>query len=207
MVEDRAKKISRDFSAAPVRRSQLAAGYILSSFVVGMVMTVAALVIAEVYIFTDGGKLLGWITLLKVIGIMLLSVLANSSVLFFLVSFFRTSNAFANASTILGTLIGFVAGIYIQTGALPVAVQTFIKLFPVSHVGALLRQVMMKEPMALSFANAPVQVADSFKETMGVIFYMGDKQLSPIIHILIIACTGIIFYILAIFRISMKKKN
>ena len=58
MVEDRSKKISRDFSSAPVKRSQLAAGYILSSFIIGMIMTVAALIIAEIYIVAYGGKLL-----------------------------------------------------------------------------------------------------------------------------------------------------
>jgi multidrug/hemolysin transport system permease protein len=207
MVEDRSKKISRDFSAAPVKRSQLAAGYILSSFIVGMIMTMAALVIAEIYIFADGGKLLGLIPFLKVLGIMFLSVLANSSVLFFIVSFFRTSNAFATASTIVGTLIGFVAGIYIQTGALPVAVQTFIKLFPVSHVGALLRQVMMEAPMVKSFANAPIQTLDGFKKAMGVVFYLGEKQLSSLVNILIIAGAGILFYVLDILRISVKKKS
>src|SRR5665647_230272 len=160
MVEDRSKKISRDFSSAPVKRSQLAAGYILSSFIIGMVMTVAALIIAEIYIVAYGGKLLPLIPLLKILGLIILSVLANSSFLFLIVSFFRTTNAFATASTILGTLIGFIAGICVQIGILPVALQTLIKIFPISHVGLLMRQVMMEAPMSLEFAGAPADVVD-----------------------------------------------
>jgi multidrug/hemolysin transport system permease protein len=207
MIEDRSKKISRDFSSAPVKRSQLAAGYILSSFIIGMIMTVAALIIAEIYIVAYGGKILPLIPLLKILGLIMLSVLANSSFLFLVVSFFRTTNAFATASTILGTLIGFIAGIYVQIGILPVALQTIIKIFPISHVGLLMRQVMMEAPMSLAFAGAPADVVDSFKKTMGAVFYFGEKQISPIISIVIIAGAGILFYILAVIRISMKRKS
>jgi multidrug/hemolysin transport system permease protein len=66
MVDDRSKKISRDFSAAPVKRSQLAAGYIISSFVIGVIMTIAAFVLAEIYIVAGGGKLLSIVPLFKV---------------------------------------------------------------------------------------------------------------------------------------------
>ena len=50
-------------------------------------------------------------------------------------------------------------------------------------------------------------LVDSFKKTMGVVFYFGEKQISPIASILIIAGAGIVFYILAVIRISIKKKN
>lgn len=207
MVEDKSKKISRDFSAAPVKRSQLAAGYIISSFIIGVIMTVAALVLAEIYIVADGGKLLNTIPLLKVLGILLISALANSSFIFFFVSFFRTTNAFAIASTVIGSLLGFIAGIYIPMGVLPATVQTFIKIFPISHIGSVLRQVMMEAPMSESFSNAPVQAVNDFKSMMGVVFYAGEKQISLFISISIIAGVGILFYILDVIRISVKKKS
>ena len=206
MVDDRSKKISRDFSAAPVKRYQLAAGYILSACIIGLIMTIAALIVAEIYIVAYGGRILPLIPLLKVLGLIVLSVLTSSSFLFFVVSFFRTTNAFATASTIVGTLIGFIAGIYVQTGILPEALQSLIKLFPISHLGSLMRQVMMEAPLSASFANAPVEVVDGFKKTMGVIFFAGGKQISPLISILIITGSGILFYILSVIRISIKKK-
>ena len=207
MVNDRSKKISRDFSAAPVKRSQLAAGYIISSFVIGMIMTIAALALAEIYIVASGGRLLSAVPLIKVICILLISALANSSFIFFIVSFFRTTNAFAIASTIIGSLLGFIAGIYIPIGVLPATVQTFIKIFPISHVGSVLRQIMMEAPMSKAFAGAPVQAVNNFKSMMGVVFYAGEKQISLLVSISIIAGAGILFYILDIIRISIKKKS
>src|SRR4030042_6198634 len=198
MVEDKTKKISKDFSSAPLKRSQLAGGYIMSSFIIGMIMSIAALIVAEIYILANGGNLITLVTLLKLFGVMMLSVFAGSSMVFFIVSFFKSNNAFATASTIIGTLIGFLTGIYIPIGSLPSAVQTVIKIFPISHARALFRQIMMEAPMSIAFKNAPAQAVASFKQTMGVVFYIGGKELSPLVNILVLVATGILFYILAV---------
>jgi multidrug/hemolysin transport system permease protein len=207
MVEDTAKKISKDFSSAPLKRSQLAGGYIMSSFIIGVIMSIVSLIIAEVYILANGGKLLELMSLLKLFGVMLLSVFAGSSMVFFIVSFFKSSNAYATASTVIGTLIGFLTGIYIPIGSLPSGVQTAIKIFPISHAAALFRQIMMEAPMSTAFANAPVQVINGFKQTMGVVFYFGSTELSPIANILVLIATGVVFYVLAVIKISIKKKH
>ncbi len=207
MVEDKTKKISKDFSSAPLKRSQLAGGYIMSSFIIGVIMSIAALVVAEIYILAGGGKLITLVPLLKLFGVMILSVFAGSSMVFFIASFFKSNNAFATASTIIGTLIGFLTGIYIPIGSLPSAVQTAIKIFPISHAGALFRQIMMAVPMSIAFKNAPIQAISGFKQAMGVVFYVGGKELSPLVNILVLVVTGIVFYTLAVIRISIKKRD
>ncbi len=206
MIEDKTKKISKDFLSAPLKRSHLAVGYIISSFIVGVIMSIAALILAEIYILTGGGNLLGIMSLLKLFGVMLLSVFAGSAMVFFIVSFFKSSSAFASASTILGTLIGFLTGIYIPIGSLPSGVQTAIKIFPISHAAALFRQIMMEAPMSKVFANAPAQAITGFKQTMGIVFFFGGKELSPLINILVLIATGIVFLSLAVLNISIKKK-
>jgi multidrug/hemolysin transport system permease protein len=207
MVEDKTRKISKDFSSTPLKHSQLAGGYIASSFIIGVIMSIAALIVAEIYILSGGGKLITLIPLLKLLGVMILSVFAGSSMIFFVASFFKSNNAFTTASTIIGTLIGFLTGIYIPIGSLPSAVQTAIKIFPISHAGALFRQIMMEAPMSVAFKNAPAQAITNFKQIMGVVFYAGSKELSPLINILVLVATGIVFYVLAIIRVSIKKKD
>ena len=206
MVEDRTKKISKDFSSAPIKRTQLTGGYIVSSFIIGVIMSIAALFVAEIYILANGGKLLELVPLLKLFAVMLLSVFASSSMVFFIVSFFRSLNAFGTASTIIGTLIGFLTGIYIPIGSLPSAVQTVIKVFPISHAGALFRQIMMEAPMSIAFKNAPEQAITGFKQAMGIVYYFGSKELSPLVNILVLIATGIVFYALAVIKISVKRK-
>jgi len=207
MIDDTVKKISKDFSSAPLKRSQLAGGYIISSFLIGLIMSIVAFLGAEIYIVARGGKLLELLPFLKLLGVMLLSVFASSSMVFFIVSFFKSANAFATASTILGTLIGFLTGIYIPIGSLPSAIQTVIKIFPISYSGVLFRQIMMDTPMSIAFKNVPAQVIDIFKQTMGIVFFFNGKEVSPFMCILILVITGVVFYLLAVIRISIKKKN
>lgn len=207
MIEDKMKKISKDFLSAPLKRSQIVGGYVISSYIIGVIMSIAALVLAEIYIIANGGKLLEITTLVKLLGVMLLSVFTGSAIVFFIVSFFKSSAAFSTTSTIIGTLIGFLTGIYIPIGSLPPAIQTVIKVFPISHAASLYRQIMMEAPMSKSFANAPAEVISGFKESMGVIFSFGGKELSPLVNILVLVATGIIFLILSIVTISIKKKQ
>lgn len=204
MVEDRANNIIKDFSSSPIRRTTLAGGYILGAFIIGVIMSLVALVLFEVYIVAQGGALLGLAAMVKVIGIMLLSVLASSAMVFFIVSFFRSTNAFATASTIIGTLIGFLTGIYIPIGNLPEAVQAVIKVFPVSHSAALFRQAVMEAPMASVFANAPAAAQEQFSLSMGVVYRFGDTLTTAATSIWVLVATAAVFFALA--ALNMRRK-
>jgi len=206
MVEDKTKKIAKDFAASPISRSKLAASYILSAFLVGVIMCIVTFILAEIYIVAYGGQFLSLTAVLKVLGFILLSVLANSALVFFIVSFFKSTSAFATASTVIGTLIGFLTGVYIPVGSLPESIQYVVKLFPVSHAGALFRQVMMERPMADSFAGAPADVIESFKHSMGITFTFGDTSTTMLTSILVLIATAVVFYGLSILSLSRKSR-
>jgi multidrug/hemolysin transport system permease protein len=206
MVDDKTNKIIKDFSSSPIKKVEMVGGYVFSSLIIGFIMSVITFILSELYIVSGGGELLPASVILKVLGITLLSVLAGSSMVFFLVTFFRSQNAFATASTIIGTLIGFLTGIYIPIGNLPESVQLVVKIFPISHAGAILRQVMMERPLQIAFENAPAEVINNFKETMGITFEFGNSTVSVASSILILVATALIFYGLAIINVSKKMK-
>lgn len=206
MVEDRTKNILKDFSSSPIKRTSLVGGYIISSFLIGIIMSLITFVLAEVYIVAYGGEWVSFPVLLQVLGIMALSVIASTAIVFFMVSFFRSSNAFATASTVIGTLIGFLTGIYIPIGNLPDGVQMVIKCFPVSHAGALFRQVMMADPMSTAFAGASVSQVEEFKTSMGVVYQFGDQLTGPLFSIIVLIATTAVFFALATLNVSRKRR-
>ncbi|MCH3908313.1 MAG: ABC transporter permease [Sphaerochaeta sp.] len=116
MVEDKAKKIEKDIIFSPLKRSSIVGGYVISSFVIGVIMSLATLVLAELYIVLRGGAFLSGVALVQTLGLILFSTLSNTVFLFFLVSCFSSPNAFSTASSIIGTLIGFLTGIYLPIG-------------------------------------------------------------------------------------------
>jgi len=206
MVEDKVKKINKDFVASPIKNSSIVGGYILGAIVIGIVMSLVTLVLSEIYIVLNGGELMGLSVLLKVLGLIVLSTVTNSAIVLFMVSFFSSSNAFATASTILGTLIGFLTGVYLPIGSLPEAVQWIVKCFPVSHAAALFRQVIMEAPMAATFSGAPETVTASFETLMGVRFDFGGTTLSSALSVAILVLTAAVFYLLSILRLSAKRR-
>lgn len=205
MIEDKTKKVFKDFTASPVKRSSLVGGYILSSFIIGVIMSVITFVLAEVYIVAYGGELMSLSGILRVFGCILLSVLSSSAMVFFLVSFFKSANAFTTASTVIGTLIGFLTGIYIPIGSLPASVQTAIRIFPVSHAGALMRQIMMEAPLKAAALDSAAE--EGFRLAMGVNYKFDDTILSSAAGIVILLATAAVFYALAILNVSRKRKD
>ena len=206
LVEDKTKKKDKDFIASPVKNSSLVGGYIFGAIIIGLVMCLVTLLLAEIYIVANGGAWMSVPVLIKTLGLIVLSTVVNSSIVVFVVSFFKSANAFATASTIIGTLIGFITGIYLPIGTLPDAVQWVVKCFPVSHSAVLFRQVLMETPMATSFAGAPDQMVTEFRQLMGVEFEYSGTVASPLASAVILLVTAAIFYGLSVLNLSRKRK-
>ena len=206
MVEDKSKKIIKDIRSSPMPRVNIAGGYILSAFVIGVIMCVVALVLCQLYLVSEGDSVFTGIQLVKIFGLILLSTFSNTALVLFFVSFFQSNNAFSIASTIIGTVIGFLTGIYIPIGQLPEGVQTVIKVFPPSHSALLLRQVIMEDAIKTGFAGAPASAVSDFKEMLGVTFQVGGKAVEPLTSILILIVSGFFFLGLSMLSLSRKKR-
>lgn len=206
MVDDRTTKVRKDFEASPLSRASLTGGYILSSFAVGSLMTTVGLILAEAYIVLNGGELLSLTQLLKMLGLILLSVLSNTALLTFMVTFFKTNSSFGTASTLVGTLIGFLTGIYIPVGMLPQAVQGLVKLLPVSHTAVLMRQIFMEKPLQEVFSGAPQELISETLQSLGVRFTLNGSEVAPVVSVLFIAGAGIVFFALSAWRMTKKEK-
>jgi multidrug/hemolysin transport system permease protein len=204
MVEDKAKGNIKDFYTAPIARSSIIGGYLLSIFVIGFIMSLLALLLGELYIVLRGGTPLHPGAVAGMIGIIALSAVSSGSIVFIIVSFISGNGAITTVSTIIGSLIGFITGIYLPIGTLPDAVQTIIKVFPVSHASALMRRVMMERPMEAAFSGAPAGYLTDFEEFMGVAFKYGDYVPPPLFHAAVLAVTAIVFYIFALMRFKTR---
>ncbi|WOV86850.1 ABC transporter permease [Sporosarcina oncorhynchi] len=206
MVEDKANQAYKDFDVAPIKRSTLLGGYIISSLSIGFFICVVALLLSNIMLFISGEPMMALLTIFKATGIILLSVLTAASMIALLVTFFKTSNAFAAISTVVGTLLGFLAGIYIPIGNLPSYLQGIIKVFPLSHPAALLRQTLMEAPLEKAFAGAPADMQTGFEKTMGVFFELNGNTVPPLYSVLYLIGITILFFSLTVWVMRLKKE-
>lgn len=206
MVEDRHKKISKDFYSSPIKRSGLAAGYISGAFMIGVIMSFITFILVQIYLMSKGAAFPDAMIMLKAFGLILLSTFTNTAMLFFIVSFLKSQNAFGTASSIIGTLVGFLTGIYMPVGILPEAVQVVIKVFPASHAATLFRQILMEPVMQSAFQNAPEGAKEEFAEQMGVTLTWAGNPIPSYVSIIILFATAFLFYGLSVMSISRKSR-
>jgi len=205
MIQDKINGAIRDLTVSPMKRYEIAGGYVLSTFFVGMILSFLVLALAELYIVSNGGSFLTAVQFAKVIGIILLSVISASAIMFFVALFITSNNAYSAVSTVVGTLIGFLTGVFIPIGTFPSTVATVTKLVPASHSASLFRQVMLEGPMEAMSGMPPDEILQ-FELDMGVRFQFGNYLVTAEMSILILVATAAVFFVLALLKLSMKSK-
>ena len=204
MISDRERSIKRDFISSPVSSSALTGGYLLSIFVVGTLMTSITFILSLIYIVSKGGSVPQADGILQIFGIILLSVFAGTAIVTFIVSFLKSSSAFLGANTVVGTLIGFLTGIFIPIGVLPDGVQNAVRTFPLTHAASLFRKVLVDAPMSEMFAGAPAELRNEFKEVMGITLKFGDNEVSAFASVMVLIAAAALFYGLSLISMSRR---
>lgn len=200
MVTDRSEGIYKDFKVSPLKRSMLVYAYILSAVLIGVLMSLVTLLVSQIYIYSSGHEIISWVQLLKVLGILVLAVSSSASIVFFIVSFIHSQSTYTTVSILVGTLVGFLAGIYVPIGQLPNTVQSVVKAFPVSHAALLFKQVMMGDVLQ----TIPEGMLPSITTFLGITFEVGGNTLTFSHSVLYLCITILMFGGMSILNMNRK---
>jgi len=200
MVSDRAGKLMKGLYASPVKRSHITASYVLSPFIVSVIMTTLTAVAFGVYLIATGGEMLPPLGIVQLLGMILLASITGTALLCLIFSHLKTVASANTVATIIGTLSGFLMGIYMPMGNLPAAMRYVIMLFPPAHAAALFRQILMAQPLA----DVPLDAALQIEEVLGVVFRVGDFEITPLMSVAYLAVSAVVFFWLAAVR--MRKR-
>ncbi|MEC9485444.1 MAG: ABC transporter permease [Candidatus Izemoplasma sp.] len=168
-------------------------------------MVIANLVIAQFYVMTQGGDMLSFMQLVKVIGLIILSIMTFSSFFFFIAIYMKTRNAFGTLSTLVGTFIGFLGGIYIPIGVLSKSVQNVVNLIPTAHAVTLMRRVFMQGAIDQVFDGAPEEAYQSYADIYGLNVNIFGYTMTNWQMVLSMVIFMTIFYLLSVIKLSHSK--
>ena len=199
------ERAAKDFHTSPVSRGKILTGYVFSSAIVGLIMTIIALIICVGYITTKGGNVPSFNDCLLLLLTSVLSVLCGNAMIFFAITFVKSQSAYTSISTVIGTLIGFLMGIYIPIGSFPNSVQWVIKLFPMSHAAVMFRQILADGELSELFANAPPEALTEMREMYGVVLTFGSYESSFWFSATVLIVTTVIFYALSLLVMKSRK--
>ncbi|WP_270308650.1 ABC transporter permease [Streptococcus koreensis] len=202
MVSDREKKLSEDFKVSPVSNFKVELAYAVFAILFGIIMTMFSCVFAIV-IFNGFSSLLDYsmTDYLSILGVTSLGTILSAAIILPILTFIRTSSAFTTLSTIVGTFIGFISGVYLSIGSVGETLQQVMTWFPLTQVNALLKQVLMKDSIAQVFNDAPSSVITNYKESYGIILqnasgeHLSNQFMFAYISIIIVVLLGVHFII------------
>lgn len=205
LVNDKTSGGFRDFAVSPVSPMSMTFGYILASVAVSLLMSVIVLVFCQIYMAAIGGTVLNAVQLVKVLGVLALSVLSSASVLFFMVTFINTDGGHSGLSMAVGILSGFIVGMYIPLGNLPGAVAGVFSAMPMSHSASLFRDIIGGEKTSELFAGAPPGMLSDFRHDMGFDLYAGSWAYEPWVSVAILAVSAAVFFVLTVLNVGRRK--
>lgn len=172
MVQDEIKGRLASFYMAPIKRIQIALGYILAAWIVGIIMCILTLVVGEIYMVFCGHSLLSKTDWIKLLLMITLNTGVYAALSYLLALFVRSESAWSSIFTIIGTLVGFLGAIYLPMSMLPEGVAKVLKCLPILHGAAMMRMVCTNEAIAKAFDGLPAIAGETFREQMGVSIFI-----------------------------------
>lgn len=207
MIADKVYKMEKDLIASPLPRWKITLSYLIAAIVIGIVMSIIVLIIALIYLETLGMEPYSFLTILKILGMIVISTLSNTAVLLVLSMFINSINTFAGFTAVFSASLGFFTGTYVQIGLLSKFMQGVVKFIPVSHSAVIFRKIMMQPFFdGPKFEGAPEALVTDLRENLGVDFYAGNNLIPTWASILILLGVFVIFVGIAVMLRFKKKK-
>jgi multidrug/hemolysin transport system permease protein len=120
----------------------------------------------------------------------------------------KTQGAWSGIGTIVGTLVGFLGGIYIPIGSLAENIGNILKCTPVIYGAKMFRSIMTEEICSEIFEGAPEILQVEYLDAMGVSIDFLGVSVSNAACVMILMVSGVVFMAIgAVATKYMAKSN
>ena len=198
MISDRVSGRDRDTMMTSLSSAKISAANILSTFLVGQIMSLIAFAIAIGYLSVTGCGM----TAVGIIETLLLTIPASLSgaiIVYTLTCRMRSEGAFSGFSTVLGVLIGFLTGIYMPLGTMAEGMRTIGSMMPATHMAALMRQTLSTDAFNKIMTGAPSETYDEIWYTMGYQIELFGVDFSPLMSVIYVLIVTAVFFGITVF--------
>lgn len=207
MIKDRAGGRIHAIETAPVSRMLITLGYVLAAWTASVLICLLTLFFTELYGVFCGLEWFSAVTHFKLAGMIMVNSFAYASLMYVLAAFIKSEGAWSGLGTIVGTLTGFLGGIYLPIGQLSEGIGRMIKCTPMIYGTAMFRELMTKDLAHTTFQNAPQEAEDTWLEMMGVDLFVFDQAVSVKMCLWMLLIFGVIFLMLGTVILRYKKKS
>lgn len=156
------------YLVTPVKRYKIIFSYYISSIIVTVFFTLLMWAFTIVYAGIISGYWFSFEVILQTSLLLLFFTFVSASLMIYLTTLLRSVNAFGTLSGVLGTLIGFICGIYMPLAVFSTGVTYVSSIFPFTHMTILLKNIMLNEPLTTLESIIPAENVDIMRLYFGV---------------------------------------
>lgn len=207
MIKDRETGKLGSIYTAPVSRLTIAAGYVLAAWISSVIICTATLLISEVYCVIQGLAPFSLLSHLKLFGIIAANSFTYATLMYLVAALAKSEGAWSGLGTVIGTLVGFLGGIYLPIGQLSDGIAAIMKCTPVIYGTALFRAEMTEAILADTFEGIPGEVVTEFNRIMGTELTIGDHVLTQPEELAILLICGTVFLAASVIVLRCSKKS
>lgn len=207
MVRDKVSGRMHAVYTAPVSRLVIASGYVLAAWAASVWICVLTLLLTEGYGVTCGLEWYSFATHLRLFGMILVNSFAYAAFMYVAAVLIRSEGSWSGMGTIVGTLTGFLGGIYLPIGELSQGIGNFMKCTPIIYGTAMFRNIMTKDILDLTFSGVSEEVTDTYREIVGIDLFVSGKQVTCGTSLAILLIFGVIFLMIGVFAARSEKRT
>lgn len=207
MLNDRTEGRLDSIYTAPVSRLTISSAYVISAWLCSVAVCTLTLVISEIFCIIKGGEPYSVAAHLKLIGFIAVNSFTYAAIMYLLAMLAKTSGAWGGLGTVIGTLVGFIGGIYLPIGNYSEAIATGIKCLPVIYGAKLFRNTMTADAENALFNGLPSDVIRDYRLELGTDLEFLGKNVTDTAAVLVLLAFGIIFLAVGVLVTRFSKKT
>jgi multidrug/hemolysin transport system permease protein len=163
IINDIEKRKLDGFLVTPVQRYKVIVSYHISSIIVTSILTLFMWFITIIYTKVFSGYWFSFDAIIKTSLLIIFYTIISATLMIFLTTLLKSVNAFGTLSGVLGTVIGFVSGIYMPLSVLGKEMTLVASTVPFTHMTIILKKILLKDP----YANLPDFIVEQIEVGYG----------------------------------------
>ncbi len=207
MIKDRSSGKLNSIMVMPIKRGVIVSSYVFCAWLISVIMGLFAFAVTDVIALAKGYVILSMTEHFKVILLIFINAFVYSSVLLFLATLNKGENGWGALGLVIGTVAGFMGGIYIAIGGLSETIVRVIKCFPFIYATSAFRSVMLGGIEDAFFTGLPSEIRSETDLAMGTSLKFFQNELSQASKIGILVMVGVVFMVLCSIVLTYSKRK
>ncbi|MFT4246348.1 MAG: ABC transporter permease [Micrococcaceae bacterium] len=200
-VEDRSLGRFKDFMVSPVKRWQLVASYMLTSFTVSFAFTLLVMIAGLTYIASHGHSNMNFGGIIVLLLRIILLCLTYSAMAALFASLVNSNQAFGGFNAIWTTALGFLSGLYIPLDELSDSTKNFLSSLPFAQSTLLVKDQLLEKPLA-AISSGNSEFLSSLKESVAFDLTVNGHTVQLNMVILYLIAVFVVFIVLGVIKMK-----